>query len=320
MTNLSMLVEAQEVEEVEDTEPLVNSRRRSARPLVVEEPEAVVLGDLELEEVVESQPEEGGGDGETQSFAFNIREGEELPTEAPVDQIVEETQPEVEAEETPIETMQEPVETSSPPRGQIRTISESTFQTPPAMQSSPGSTSRFYERFVASAARPPTGVWLCCSGHPFFADLPNISREQIAFFDRVFAKEGDIFEGAVFVWEAVKEVILTGLFDGVQELESFSVLDVPDEVIARIARVISTAEKFGIRVDWLDRALGEICSRREHAVLEDRRNRLSNQAAKLREELRKVDEELEGVNAEMASRDFVPGPVPNDKICIIVDI
>lgn len=72
-------------------------------------------------------------------------------------------------------------------------------------------------------------------------------QEQVAFFDRVFAKDGDIFEGAVFDWEAVKEVILMGIFEGVQELESFSVLDVPDEVIARVAKVISTAEKFGVR-------------------------------------------------------------------------
>lgn len=40
-------------------------------------------------------------------------------------------------------------------------------------------------------------------------------QEQVAFFDRVFAKEGDIFEGAVFDWEAVKEVILMGIFEGV---------------------------------------------------------------------------------------------------------
>lgn len=57
----------------------------------------------------------------------------------------------------------------------------------------------------------------------------------------------------------MKEIILLGIFRGVQELESFSVLDVPDEVIAGVAKVISTAEKFGIRVDWLDRAIGDIC-------------------------------------------------------------
>lgn len=118
----------------------------------------------------------------------------------------------------------------------------------------------------------------------------------------------------------MKEVVLKGIFERVQELESFSVLEVPGEVIARVARVISTAEKAGIRVDWLDRAIGDICSRRDQAVLASKRDQLSNRAAKLREELRKVDEELERVCAEMTSRDFAPGLVPNDKICIIADL
>lgn len=136
----------------------------------------------------------------------------------------------------------------------------------------------------------------------------------------MFAKEGDIFEEAVFDWEAVKEVVLRGIFEGVQELESFSALDVPDEVIARVARVISAAEKSGVRVDWLDRAIGDICSRREHADLASRRERLSNRAAVPREELKKVEDELEGVCAEMSLKNFAPGPVPNDKICIIADL
>lgn len=38
-----------------------------------------------------------------------------------------------------------------------------------------------------------------------------------------------------------------------QELESFSILDVPDLVISRVARVVFAAKKLGIRVDWLDR-------------------------------------------------------------------
>lgn len=151
---------------------------------------------------------------------------------------------------------------TSSPRDQIITsLPESTFQTPPATRNSPGSTSWFYERFVVRAARPTTGVWLCCSSHPFFADLSNMPQDQIAFFNRVFAREGDIFEEAVFDLEAVKEVILKGIFEGVQELEFFSILDVPGEVIGRVARVISTASKvqdpcrLAGRRDWRKSAL-----------------------------------------------------------------
>lgn len=37
-----------------------------------------------------------------------------------------------------------------------------------------------------------------------------------------------------------------GYIRGVQELESFVILDVPDKVIPRVARVISAVEKSGI--------------------------------------------------------------------------
>lgn len=174
-----------EEEEVEEVEPLVTSRRRLAKAPTVDEPEpgavedspvavvANVLGDLEPGEATDVHPEAEGDDGDTQSFAFDTKGGEDLPTEVPVEQPVEVTQAKA------VDT----VDVTSPPRDQIMTSPpESSFQTPPTTQSSPRSTARFYERFVMRAARPPTGVWLCCSGHPFFADLPNTPPEQIAFF------------------------------------------------------------------------------------------------------------------------------------------
>lgn len=60
---------------------------------------------------------------------------------------------------------------------------------------------------MVRASRTPTGPWLCCSGHPSFADIPNIPQEQTAFFDCVFAKEGDIFKGSICHLEAMKEFL-----------------------------------------------------------------------------------------------------------------
>lgn len=78
------------------------------------------------------------------------------------------------------------------------------------------------------------------------------------FFNQVFAKEGDIFEGSSCGWEAMKELLLKGIFEAVQELESFAILDVPDKVISRVTRVVCATEKSGVRVDWLDRVIGEV--------------------------------------------------------------
>lgn len=44
-----------------------------------------MLGDLELEEVMESQPGVDGETGDTQSFGFDIREDKEPPTEVQVE-------------------------------------------------------------------------------------------------------------------------------------------------------------------------------------------------------------------------------------------
>lgn len=67
-------------------------------------PSAIVdnmLGNLEPEEAIESQPRVDGETEDTQRFAFNTRGNEELPTEALVKQPVEVTQEEAEPEETP---------------------------------------------------------------------------------------------------------------------------------------------------------------------------------------------------------------------------
>lgn len=86
------------------------------------------------------------------------------------------------------------------------------------------------------------------------------------FFDLIFAKEVDIFKGFILDWEAMKR-ILKGIFEGVQELKSFSILDVLDSVISRVAWVVVATKKSGTRVDWLDRVIDEIRAQRGHSVL-----------------------------------------------------
>lgn len=117
----------------------------------------------------------------------------------------------------------------------------------------------------------------------------------------------------------MKELLLKGIFEAVQELESFVVLDVPDEVISIVARVVSVAEKSGVRVDWLNLIIDEVSFKRDHAALAIKTSHLSNQVAKLREELGKAEGELGVVRAEMAPMNFYTGPVANEKICIIAD-
>lgn len=152
---------------------------------------------------------------------------------------------------------------SSPPLEQvIAQPLEPGFQSPPPVVSSPDSRARFYERFVVKASQASYEAHLSCDAHPFFKDIPHISQDQNNFFDKVFTKVGDIFDGCVIEWEPMKELVLRGIFESVQALESFTFLGVPDEVLSSVARTVATAERMKVRVDWLDVVIGNICLRR----------------------------------------------------------
>lgn len=121
---------------------------------------------------------------------------------------------------------------SSPPRDRaISPIVEPVFQTPPVTRSTPDS--RFYQRFVVKASHPLIETPLNCSEHPFFG--------------LVFNKERDIFDIFMFDYARMKELILNKIFESVQELEPFDILDVPEEVISKVARTVAAVEKMGIR-------------------------------------------------------------------------
>lgn len=182
---------------------------------------------------------------------------------------------------------------SSPPRAQILPPAvEPSFQTPPATTSTPDSRARFYERFVTKSPQPSPEARLDCSGHPFFVDVPNISQDQKDFFNKVLAKAGDIFEASVIEWEPIKELVLKGIFEGARALESYTFLDVPDEVLSSVARTVATAERMNIRMDWLDGVLGDICLRRDRLAHSIRENELQVHLAGLLKEVREVERQL----------------------------
>lgn len=221
---------------------------------------------------------------------------------------------------SPPELSPEPVgeaEPSSPPQAQILPPAvEPAFQTPPVTASTPDSRAHFYERFVAKSPQTSSEARFECSGHPFFNDIPNISQDQKDFFNQVLAKAGDIFEASVIEWEPIKELVLKGIFEGVRALESFTFLDVPDEVLSSVARTVATAERMNIRMNWLDGVLGDICLRRDRLALSRREKELQIRLAGLLEEVRVVEQQLGEVRAEMSVKGLPSGSGDSDKICI----
>lgn len=130
------------------------------------------------------------------------------------------------------------------------------------------------------------------------------------------AKAGDIFEAFVIDLEPIKELVLKGIFEGARALESFTFLDVPDEVFSLVARTVATAERMNVKMNWLDGVLGDICLRRDHLALSRREEELQTRLTGLLEEVKVVEQQLGKVRAEMSMKSLPSGLSDGNKICI----
>lgn len=63
----------------------------------------------------------------------------------------------------------------------------------------------------------------------------------------------------------MKELILKEIFVGVQKLEFFNILHVPNQVVSKVART-TAPEKIGIQIRWLGRVIG-ICAQKDRSML-----------------------------------------------------
>lgn len=111
---------------------------------------------------------------------------------------------------------------------------------------------------------PSSGTPLNYKDHPSFEDIPEILEEQKTFFDRVFAAEGDIFKGFVFDWTLVKKLTFEEMYICMLKLRSFNILDVPDNVVSKVAKAIAPTMKIGIWVEYLNQVIGKFSARRGH--------------------------------------------------------
>lgn len=71
----------------------------------------------------------------------------------------------------------------------------------------------------------------------------------------------------MFDWAPYKKLILEEIYQGVRKLETFNILDVPDNIVLKAVSTVVVAGKMGIQVEWIDRVIGEISFRRDHFEL-----------------------------------------------------
>lgn len=96
-----------------------------------------------------------------------------------------------------------------------------------------------------------------------FEDLPNISEEIKSFYDDIFIVEGDIFEDCSFDWVQLSKMVVEELFNSIQKLEKFTVLEVPSQVVFEVADIVAIIAKMGVKVEWIYKILGDIAAKKK---------------------------------------------------------
>lgn len=120
-----------------------------------------------------------------------------------------------------------------------------------------------------------------------------------SFYDELFATEGNIFQNYSVAWLAFRSIIINGLFDSIRKLEKHKIIDVPTVILEEVAEVAALAAKNGVRVDWLDEALGRVTTKKKHRELLDRIPTLEDELAELDRRRDEVSQLLFEVDAEL---------------------
>lgn len=74
------------------------------------------------------------------------------------------------------------------------------------------------------------------------------------------------------IWIPVKKALLSRLFDISSEVERQVVSQILLEVLSEVVDTTETGENVVVKVDWLDKLLGEILKTRDHQKLPHTRN------------------------------------------------
>lgn len=116
-----------------------------------------------------------------------------------------------------------------------------------------------YDRLRKKRPSLPTTASLRCKGHSLFEGLSGISED--------IKSEGNIFCKCPLAWPALRSIIINGLFEFVQRLEKYVIIEVPPQVLEEVADVTASTVRMGVKVDLTDETLSKITNKKEHLNL-----------------------------------------------------
>lgn len=82
-------------------------------------------------------------------------------------------------------------------------------------------------------------------------------------------------------WPKIQAIFINRLFESVQKLEKYMIIDVSPQVLAEVTDVTASATKMGVRVDWLYDILGKILHKKKHLDLLRRWKELTKELEQL---------------------------------------
>lgn len=93
---------------------------------------------------------------------------------------------------------------------------------------------------------------------------------------------------------------IKGLWHATSDLEGHFATEIPQEMILEVAEAVATAEREGVRVEWIDREIGKTLKARDHSRFGQNTIQLIEQVAVLAQQLDKVASELGRLESEMS--------------------
>lgn len=99
-------------------------------------------------------------------------------------------------------------------------------------------------------------------------------------------------------WFALRLIIVTDLFEVVRHLEKFMIMDIPVEVLEEVAEVTASVARNGVRVDWMDKVLGRITTKRRHEDLLKKTQALEDELLELDRRRDEITLTLSEIDAE----------------------
>lgn len=115
----------------------------------------------------------------------------------------------------------------------------------------------------------------------------------------------------------MRKMFVEGLFNSVQKLERFTILEVPSQIVSDIVDIVAAATRMGTQVKWIDSIIDAIVRKREHYNLIQEAQNLEKKIEQLDCETKEAFRRFKEIYIELVYKDYGILTVYNYRIRVI---